>query len=221
MAAALPELARLRIAVFRSWPYIYDGSLEYEQRYLEKFAAAPRALIVAAYDGERVIGAATASPIDAGMTEFSEPLQRAGLPVDKIFYFGESVLLPEYRGHRLGHAFFDQREAHARSFPEYIFSAFCSVVRPDDHPLCDPNYRPLDSFWRKRGYAPLRHLTCNLAWKDLGQSTEDVKTMRYWIRALSGGARLRQRGRSVSRTTRLRLLMLQCKINVGRAVELR
>ena len=184
MATAMPELADLRIAVFRSWPYIYDGTLDYEQRYLEKLAAAPRALVVAAYDGDRIIGAATAAPIDAGMSEFSEPLARAGLPVDKIFYFGESVLLPEYRGRGVGHAFFDQREAHARSFPEYLLSAFCAVIRPEDNPLRDASYRPLDDFWHKRGYAPLRNLTCRLSWRDLGQSEEDVKSMRYWIRAL-------------------------------------
>ena len=28
----LPAIARLRIEVFRAWPYLYDGSAEYEQR---------------------------------------------------------------------------------------------------------------------------------------------------------------------------------------------
>jgi hypothetical protein len=31
LARGLPALARLRIAVFRSWPYLYDGTLEHEQ----------------------------------------------------------------------------------------------------------------------------------------------------------------------------------------------
>ena len=34
MKAVLPDLARLRIIVFRDWPYLYDGTLEYEQEYL-------------------------------------------------------------------------------------------------------------------------------------------------------------------------------------------
>ena len=35
----LPDLARLRIAVFRDWPYLYDGSEDYEREYLAKFIA--------------------------------------------------------------------------------------------------------------------------------------------------------------------------------------
>lgn len=189
LQAALPDLARLRIEVFRRWPYLYDGTLDYERRYLEKFAAAPRSLIVAAYgddgpDGARMIGAATASPIGSHVPEFSAPLTAAGIATGPIFYFGESVLLPQYRGKGVGHAFFDEREAHARRFPEYLFAAFCAVVRPVDHPLRDPDYRPLDTFWNKRGYFPLRGVTGALAWKDIDQPTEDEKRMRYWIRAL-------------------------------------
>ena len=40
----LPELARLRITVFRDWPYLYDGTLEYEEGYLEKLAKAKGAV---------------------------------------------------------------------------------------------------------------------------------------------------------------------------------
>ena len=29
----LPDLARLRMTVFRDWPYLYDGTLEYEEKY--------------------------------------------------------------------------------------------------------------------------------------------------------------------------------------------
>lgn len=181
---ALPDLARLRIEVFRRWPYLYDGDLDYERRYIARFAAAPRSAVIAAYDGDRMIGAATASPIDGHMTEFSQPLIDAGVAIAPIFYFGESVLLPQYRGQGIGHAFFDQREAHARRFPDYLFAAFCAVVRPDDHPGREAGYRPLDGFWMKRGYFPLRGITGRLAWKDIGATHEDEKPMRYWIRAL-------------------------------------
>ena len=47
----LPDLARLRITVFRDWPYLYDGTLDYEQEYLAKFAAAKGAVCVIARDG--------------------------------------------------------------------------------------------------------------------------------------------------------------------------
>ncbi|MFP5511018.1 MAG: GNAT family N-acetyltransferase, partial [Alphaproteobacteria bacterium] len=31
LEAALDDVARLRIAVFRDWPYLYDGDLAYER----------------------------------------------------------------------------------------------------------------------------------------------------------------------------------------------
>ena len=34
--AALPALARLRIEVFRAYPYLYEGSLAYEDRWAEQ-----------------------------------------------------------------------------------------------------------------------------------------------------------------------------------------
>ncbi len=40
LAEVLPALARLRITVFRDFPYLYDGDAAYEARYLADFAAA-------------------------------------------------------------------------------------------------------------------------------------------------------------------------------------
>ena len=52
----LPDLARLRIVVFRDWPYLYDGTLEYEEKYLKRFAAAKGAVVITAYDGAEMVG---------------------------------------------------------------------------------------------------------------------------------------------------------------------
>lgn len=41
LEAALDDVARLRIAVFRDWPYLYDGTLEYERAYLATCATTP------------------------------------------------------------------------------------------------------------------------------------------------------------------------------------
>ena len=182
--AALPALAELRIKVFRAWPYLYDGSLEYEKKYLRNFAAAEGAVLVAAREGERIVGVATASPITGHMAEFAAPFERLGYDLGKLFYFGESVLLPEYRGQGIGHAFFDAREAHARSFGRYTYATFCGVVRPDDHPLKDPGYRPLDPFWRKHGYRKLDGGVTEFAWKDVGDGEPSRKPMQYWIKEL-------------------------------------
>lgn len=183
-AAALPALAELRVKVFHAWPYLYEGTLEYEQKYLRNFAAAEGAILVAARDGDTIVGVATASPITGHMAEFAAPFERLGYDLGTLFYFGESVLLPEYRGHGIGHSFFDAREAHARSSGRFTHATFCGVVRPDTHPLRDLNYRPLDEFWQKRGYRKLEGVITEFAWKDVGCGEPTRKPMQYWIKEL-------------------------------------
>lgn len=183
IAGAIPALARLRIAVFAEWPYLYEGDLAYEEDYLCAFAAANDAVLVVARDGERIVGASTASPMSAQESEICEPVQSYGLDTSKIFYFGESVLMPEYRGQGLGHAFFDQREAHARSCGAR-YAMFAAVIRPQGHPARPAQYRPLDTFWRGRGYDKVEGLACEMEWQDIGHEAETRKQLQFWMREL-------------------------------------
>lgn len=182
LTAALPEVARLRMQVFRDWPYLYDGDAEYEEEYLQAYQS-PGAVIVVAEDSGRIVGASTGAPMQDHAADFAATF--AGRPerLSQIFYCAESVLLPEYRGHGIGHVFFDAREAHAVGLGAR-FSAFCSVIRPDDHPARPPDYRPLDGFWRKRGYAPLEGAVARFAWKDLGHDHETEKQLQFWMKEL-------------------------------------
>lgn len=184
IVAAIQDLATLRMEVFAGWPYLYDGDAAYEADYLREFMAAPDAVLVAAFDGNRIVGAATASPMTAQKPEFREPFERLGFDTRRMFYFGESVLLEPYRGRGLGHQFFDHREAQALSCGAQT-AAFAAVVRRPDHPSFPSGYVPLDNFWRKRGYVPVEGLVTELAWKEHGEAMETAKTMTYWMRALS------------------------------------
>lgn len=184
LPALLPVLARLRIRVFRDWPYLYDGDLDYEERYLSTFAKSPGAVVVLARDGSEIVGAATGAPLGEHDPAFASPLVAAGYDPRDIFYCAESVLLPEYRGLGAGHAFFDQREAAARA-QGCKYSSFCAVIRPPDHPARPSEYRPLDSFWKKRGYTPIADAIVHYAWRDLGGSSETEKPMQVWIKSLA------------------------------------
>ncbi|MCW3476205.1 GNAT family N-acetyltransferase [Limobrevibacterium gyesilva] len=188
MAPHLPALARLRIAVFRDWPYLYDGDPAYEQRYLADFAASPDAGLAVAFDGDMPVGCSTCEPLaDAGV-ELRAPFRAHGIDPIRVFYFGESVLLPAYRGQGVGVAFFAEREAHARRVSACDYAAFCSVIRPQDHPLRPPEAVPLDAFWRKRGYAPCPGLECTMRWKQVDSVDEVENRLQFWMKPLSGAA---------------------------------
>jgi GNAT superfamily N-acetyltransferase len=178
----LPDVAALRIEVFRDWPYLYDGDLAYEETYLQAYQS-PSALIVGAYDGARLVGASTAAPLSEHADDFAAAFDGTNLNIEEIYYCAESVLLPQYRGQGVGHRFFDLREAQARDLG-YAKCCFCAVIRPKDHPARPVGYRPLDDFWRARGYAPLDGVVAEFHWKDLGDAEQTAKPLQFWMRDL-------------------------------------
>ncbi len=183
MAPFILELARLRIEVFREWPYLYEGSLEYEQNYLSKFLDMPRSTLVLARDGTQVIGASTAMPLQKAEAEFQEPFIQIGANPSQWYYFGESVLEQAYRGQGLGVEFFRQREARATELG-YKFATFCAVERPSNHPQKPADYMPLDAFWNRRGFVKRPDLLAFFPWQDSGQDSETSKPMVFWVKTL-------------------------------------
>jgi GNAT superfamily N-acetyltransferase len=180
----IDDLARLRMSVFREFPYLYEGTLDYERRYLESYARSAHGLVVLVRDGASVVGASTAMPLHEHGEDLVPVFEAAQIDPASVFYFGESVLAKEYRGQGLGHEFFDRREAAARAHGARL-SAFCAVVRPDDHPLRPPGYVPHDAFWTGRGYVRRPDVTTRFAWPDLGETRDTEKTMVFWLKDLS------------------------------------
>ena len=190
----LADLERLRVRVFRDWPYLYDGDAghrdgdtSYETRYLRTYAESPGAAVVVALDGDRPVGASTCIPLAEETANIIAPFATRGWDLRHFCYFGESVLLPEYRGRGAGVRFFEQRETHARSSgTDCAFTCFCAVERPADHPLRPPGYIPLDRFWRHRGYMKRPDLTCAMRWREVGARDESDHVLVFWVKSLTG-----------------------------------
>ena len=135
-------VAKLRIKVFREFPYLYDGTEAYEETYLQSYAESPESLVVIVFHKEKIIGASTGIPLDQAMEEFQAPFLQHGHDVNRIFYFGESVLLKEFRGLGIGVRFFEARESYASRLGRFSHTAFCAVERPENHPRRPSDYIP-------------------------------------------------------------------------------
>lgn len=182
----VPALAELRIAVFRAWPYLYDGDAAYEAEYLATYCRCDDSVLVLARAGGRVVGCSTALPLAAETANVQAPFLAAGWAPESVFYFGESVLLPEYRGAGLGHRFFDAREAAARAWlgGRAGHAAFCAVERDPADPRRPAEARSLEPFWRGRGYVRQPDMHAVMHWRDLGDSEASAHLLGFWTRAL-------------------------------------
>jgi GNAT superfamily N-acetyltransferase len=188
-AALLPwlgDIARLRLRVFRDWPYLYDGDADSERRYLQTYVDVPGAMVAICRDGDHVVGASTALPLAAETAEITAPFRAQGIDVSRILYCGESVLDPRYRGRGIGVRFFDERERHARALAGIDTMVFCGVQRADDDPRRPADYEPLDAFWRRRGFQPRPDLRCTITWREIDEAAESPKPMMFWIKSLAG-----------------------------------
>ena len=180
------DLARLRITVFREFPYLYDGNVEHEREYLSTYSKTDGSVIVLALDDGKVIGMSTGIPMVSETDEVKAPFLAAGYDINSVFYFGESVLDQTYRGQGIGVRFFEEREAHAAKVPgAFNYCTFCAVERPADHPRRPRDYVPLNQFWNKRGYQHHPELFTSFTWQDLDETSKSPKKLSFWIRKIS------------------------------------
>ncbi len=177
------ELARLRIKVFREYPYLYDGDMAYEVAYVDTFLKAQQNFMVIVEDDGQVVGASTGLPLVEETDNIKAPFLEAGWDITRMYYFGESVLLPAYRGKGLGRKFLELRQQFALSLGFRLLT-FCAVVRPDDHPLRPKGYQPLDPLWKAQGFEP-QEIYCYISWKEIGELEETPKPLRFWTKAIN------------------------------------
>lgn len=181
LRAALPALSRLCVEVFAEWPYLHAGDAAQERRTLGAYAEDPDAAIVAAFDGTALVGMASCQPLAGAYHPVRAAFRAHGLDPARFCYFGESVLLPAFRGRGAGVGFFTAREAHARRLG-LAATAFCAVVRNVHDPRRPPGFTPLDAFWHRRGYVHQPALSCVFHWTELADDRETPHALSCWLK---------------------------------------
>src|SRR6218665_1977914 len=85
----LDDVARPRVAVFRDWPYLYEGDLDFERDYLDAYARSAESVFVLAMEAGQVIGASTGLPLVDDTAAFRQPFLESDIDPEDVFYFGE------------------------------------------------------------------------------------------------------------------------------------
>ena len=119
VASLIPEFAQLRMTVFREYPYLYEGDFAEEFEYLVMYAKSSDSVFVIAKDGDRMIGAATGLPFSKSPQSIRDLFSKHRIKMESLFYFGELILLKEYRGHQIGQKMYDAFEQAVRKLGRY------------------------------------------------------------------------------------------------------
>lgn len=181
--AIFDALAELRIQVFGEFPYLYQGSKEFEFQYLNKYVNSDCSFLYTIWNNQKLIGASSCIALSDEFEDVKDPFIKADLDINSIIYFGESILLKEYRNQGFGKLFMEKRVEFASSFPWCKAVYFCSVERPENHPLKPVDYKNLHTFWRNQGFTPTE-LSSVFVWKDKNETLESEKKMNFWMKSI-------------------------------------
>lgn len=180
----LHSIAKLRMDVFREYPFLEEPDLTLETVRLKRYLTSKESIGVLVFDNTTLVGVSLGIPLVLERDEIQRPFLDRFHDVSTYFYFGESVLLKQYRNRGISHHFFDVREAHVKHLIKYKHICFFDPMRPEVDPHKPADYLPLHDFWRKRGYVHCPDLHCNLIWKELGETKPSEKPLTFWIKDL-------------------------------------
>lgn len=185
----MAEINQLRLNHFKEFPYLYQGKLEDEQKYVETYSSDPNAMLITLQDGDTVVGINTGIPLTSPsnyLKDVKTVFADAGLTADKYFYFGEIILEKAYQGKGLSRQLFERGEQFAK---DCGFSAICflAVERSDEHPLKPENYINTSVIFNRMGYTKTK-LHTSFNWSTIqadNTALEEDNTLFYWIKDLT------------------------------------
>jgi hypothetical protein len=64
-------------------------------------------------------------------------------------------------------------------------ACFCSVRRPEDHPLRPPGYANLHAFWHNRGFRPWPGPPLTLSWRQVDGPDKVRNELDFWVKDLA------------------------------------
>jgi GNAT superfamily N-acetyltransferase len=184
LKAYLHSIAKLRIDVFREYPFLEEPDLRRETEELKRYLTSKAAIGVLVFDNTTLIGVSLGIPLNLAQKEIQKPFLDRFQDISTYFYFGESVLLKQYRSRGIGHHFFDVRETHVRNLKQYRHICFFDPARAEMDSQKPADFLSLHDFWRKRGYVHCPDLRCTLTWRDLHKEMETEKSLSFWVKDL-------------------------------------
>ncbi len=104
---------------------------------------------------------------------------------EKYYYYGEIIILPEFRGKGLATKLYFAQD---KVLKEWGFEHACilTVIRENDHPLRPKHYNSPDNIWKHLGFFQTGH-KANFHWPTIqpdGSSNDASNTLELWSKKI-------------------------------------
>jgi len=181
-------VSHLRINIFKEYPYLYQGDLEYEKKYVADYTLHNQAMIAIAKIDGLIAGISTGIPVisDSKIAQdVKEIFTKQKTEAEKYYYYGEIMILPEFRGKGLATKLYSAQD---KIIKEWGFEHACilTVIRENDHPLKPKCYNSPNSLWKHLGFFQTGYKT-NLHWQTIqsdGNSNDASNTLELWSKKI-------------------------------------
>ncbi len=182
-------ISQLRIEIFKEYPYLYKGDLDYEKKYMQGYLTDHQAMIALASINERIVGISTGIPLISDseiVMDAKKVFAKDNIDISDYYYYGEMIILPEHRRKGLATQLCC---AQNKVIKRWGFKHVCilTVVRGEDHPLKPTNYISQESLWKSLGFSK-NNLTINYSWPTIQvdqSATSQSNTLEFWTTHLS------------------------------------
>ena len=185
--AILPEVARIRIRLFKGHPYYYAGTLDYEMDYLKAMADYPQSLVILARHEEVVVGAATSLPLASEadiLKETARAFEKAGIDPSTGYYYGEILVDPTVRNQGIARQFYRTRQGFAKA---HGFSFVCfAAINNEGRSVPDTYYDP-QPFWQKMGFTHYPEISFPYSWPTIqpdGSVVDQEHILSFWMKSI-------------------------------------
>ena len=177
----LDDIVRIRVELYREFPYLYDGDAAREALCLRTYLECGEAVFLAAFDGDRMAGFSSSIPLAMEDEALTEPFRRAGLDPADYLYIGEMLVEAPWRSWKLLWEHKKYHEARARAL-HLKYVAMVTVDRAENHPLRPRRYKPLEHIIHYCGYEKIRDLSVSMRWPRADSGSERANRLSVWRR---------------------------------------
>lgn len=172
----------MRIAIFKEFPYLYEGNIESEKEYLDVFFNSQKSLILLVFDGDKVVGCSSVVPLDEESDTIQKPFLDRNIDPKDYLYIGEAMIKKPYRNLGiLGKFFVPAYNNHAK-IHGFKHLVFITVNRAHSHPQRPSDYRNLEPIWQHFGYKLMPGMFVKASWLQSDTLKEEENELGVWIK---------------------------------------